>query len=487
MKLNTFVKILVPALILLSCTREATLEQRKPTDKVAMVSFGFYKDDNPDMILKDYVITNLKSGSNTIFLPEEVEKSKLKARFTVSDGNVVKVGNVIQQSGQTQNDFSIPVDYFISGKDYNAKYTITIGKSFIWNPVSFTYNDSAVDINMKINPVTGEPYIMYYESRASSTEQGASMVAYQEGQWKSLGKISDGRTASNIDFTFNSNGVPYASFVDYTATVAQAATVKKFNSGTSWDLVGNKGLTTTRVTYNTLTFNTDAKLMLVTMMDAAGVLARREAGVSIFENNAWTTNGKITGRPSNLVSWYLTAKTKNGITYLGVINSGAPQTISVYKYENNIWTTLVEQWRDPNATLIHVSGDFDIEADDDGNVYIALADNSNTAVYQHRVVKYSAATKTLSPIGSYIAGASGGSFDFDLAISPLGTPYFFYRASTNYPSLVYLDKETQDWTAPHVFETETATDLNLDFAPNGNAYAAYLKGRKIFVHQYVAP
>lgn len=473
--------------ILFSCTKEATVEERKKTDEVKLISFGFYKDDNPDIILKDYVLTNLKSGANTIFLPEEVNKSQLTARFTVSDGNIVKVGNIVQKSGETLNDFSIPIDYFISGKDYNAKYTINIGKSFIWNPVSFTYTDSAVDINMKINPVTAEPYIMYYESRSSSSEQGASMVAYKGGSWTSLGKISDGRTASNIDFTFSATGVPYASFVDYTASVAQAATVKKYTAGTSWEPVGSKGITTARVTYNTLTFNTDSKLMLVTMMDAAGVLARREAGVSIFENNAWTTNGKITGRASTLVSWYLTAKTKNGATYLGVINSGAPQSISVHKYENGIWTVLVDQWRDPNATGIHVSGDFDIEADGDGNVYIALADNSNTAVYQHRVVKYSAATKTLSPVGSYIAGASGGTFDFDLAISPLGTPYFFYRASTNYPTLVYLDRETQDWTAPHVFETEIASDLYLDFAPNGDAYAAYLKGKKIFVQHYIAP
>lgn len=489
MKLFKQLTILCFLVALTSCAREATVFERVKQDEVKLLSFGFYEADNPGMIVKDYVVNDIKSKDVIIALPEEVDKTGLIARFTLSNQNVARVGAVIQKSGETVNDFSIPVDYVLSVGNNNSRYTIRIDKApaFIWKPVPFTYNDSAVGIKMKISPATKEPYIMYYESRPSSSDQGVSMIAFQNGVWNSLGRISDGRSTSFIDFTFNNAGIPYASYVDYTAAVAQAATVKKYDNGTAWSLVGAKGVTTTKITYNTLTFNTDSKLLMVTMMDAANVLARREAGVSIFENNAWSTDNKVTGRASSLFSWFLTTVTKNGVTYLGIVDAAAPGSFSLYKFENNAWSKLVEQWRDPKATQMHTSGDFDMDVDNEGNVYAALADNSSTAAFQHRVVKYDAATKTVSSIGSSIAGASGGSFSFDLALSPLGTPYLFYRSSTNYPTLVYLDKDTHDWSTPYVFETDAAAELNLDFTSDGEAYVAYLKGRKLFVHKYTAP
>jgi hypothetical protein len=86
-------------------------------------------------------------------------------------------------------------------------------------------------------------------------------------------------------------------------------------------------------------------------------------------------------------------------------------------------------------------------------------------------------------VGGYIAGSSG--FDLDLALSPDGVPYLFYRNANNYPAIVSFDAGTQDWSVPHIFEPAEASSMSLDFAPNGEAWASYLKSRKLSVFKYV--
>ncbi len=105
--------------------------------------------------------------------------------------------------------------------------------------------------------------------------------------------------------------MPYASIADYTASVAQAQVVKKFD-GAAWSIVGNQELTPVKITYNTLAFATDEKLLAFSTYDAVGGgFIRRELGISTFENNAWTVGTKIPGRPSSLIANRQVAKRKN--------------------------------------------------------------------------------------------------------------------------------------------------------------------------------
>lgn len=474
-------------LFFFSCAKEATTWERVDMDEAKMFSIGFYEADNPGALVKDYVLDNIKTNNLVILLPENIDRKKLVARFTVSANTTVKIDGVEQKSRETINDFSVPKDYILSHGNNNAKYTVSIGKGadYVWKPLAFTYNDSATTFILKVNPETGDPFIMFNQSRTPTDNQKAAMLAYEDNNWINKGEISDGRIG-NFDFTFNSQGTAYASYADYTASISQLNTVKKYTSGTSWSLVGNKGITTSRVTYNALAFPNDNKLFLFSTMDAAGVLARRELGISIYENNTWTTNATIPGRASSIFGYLQVARVKNGVIYLGVFNASSPNSVSLYKYENNTWETLADQWRDTRATALNVR-DFDMDVDDEGNVYAAFADNSDNATYKYRVIKYNAANKTTTPLASYINGASGNLFSFDLALSPLGVPYLFYRNSSNYPTIVSFDRESQDWTLPYIFEAQVADELNLDFAPNGEAYVAYLKNRKFFVHKYSAP
>ena len=58
--------------------------------EAGMTSFGFYVEDNEGVILEDYVVSAITGTSIVLQLPEEVDKSSLIARFTVTENDVVK-------------------------------------------------------------------------------------------------------------------------------------------------------------------------------------------------------------------------------------------------------------------------------------------------------------------------------------------------------------------------------------------------------------
>lgn len=453
-----------------------------------MTSFGFYVEDNEGVIVQDYVVSEITGTSISILMPEDIDKSALVARFTVTENDVVKVGEVVQQSGSTVNNFTAPVDYIVSEGTANVKYTVTIGKApdFVWTSVPTVVSDSAVALIMKVSP-GGVPHIVYKYDRESSDDEGLGVLAFKDGNWSALGgQVSAGRVNSYFDITFKSNDLPTVSYTDYTNSTSQIASVKSFN-GTAWSFVGGPEATTAQVTYNALDYVNDNKLMLFALFDGrSGPLTRRELSVNIFEGGSWATNSTIPGRPADHRGWLVTTAKLGDVVYVGAHNAVSPNSVSVYKYENNTFTTLLDAWYDENATGINLR-DFDIDVDKDGNVYVAFADDSSEGVAKHRVLRYDAETKEITDVGNYLEGASGGLFSFDLAVSPLGVPYLFYRNASLFPTVVSLDKDTQDWTTPTVLETAEADDLSMDFGPDGKAYIVYTKNNKIFTYKYDAP
>ena len=455
--------------------------------EAGMTSFGFYVEDNKGLIVQDYEVSPVTQTNITVLLPEEVDKSKLVARFTVTDNDVVKVGDVVQQSGVTANDFTVPVDYFVSEGTTNVKYTVTIGKApaYVWTALPPVTGDSAVSLVMKVSP-DGTPYIAYKMERETSADEALGVLALKDGTWSSLGKVSEGRVGSYMDMAFNAAGMPTVSYVDYTNKISQQASVKVLN-GSTWSFVGGATATTNKVSYHTINYLNDNKLMLLATYDAKdNVLARRELSVNTFENGTWTNNTTIPGRASDLVAYLQVSETLGDVLYLGVYNAVSPNSISVYKYANNNWTTLLDKWSDEKATAISLR-DFDIAVNQQGDVYVAFSDNSNDGAEKSRVIKVDAETKQVTPVGNPITAATGSSLKFDLALSPLGVPYLFYRNETNFPTVVSLDKDTQDWTTPLVLEANEANDLHLGFAPDGKAYLVFTKSRKIFSYKYDAP
>ena len=455
------------------------------------ISFGFYAEDNTGVIFQDYIIDSVKTTSIAFNLPEEVNKTKLVARFTTSENDIVTVAASVQETAVTVNDFSVPVDYIVTEGTSNIKYTVTIGKApaFVWTSLPTLTTDSAVSAIMKVNQKDGIPYFMFKQYRTTSADQKAAMLKFENNDWVKMGEISEGQVGSYYDLTFSSDGKPYVSYLDYLATVAQANSVSMYN-GTSWSYVGgSKGVTTNKVSYNALSFAPGNDLMLFSTIDnTTGPLARRELGISTFAAGNWTINQTMVGRASSDITYLQQAKLVNDTLYLGIFNAISPNSCSLYQYAGGTWTTLLDKWKDDLSTAGSVR-DFDLEVDANGKVYLAIVDNSSDgATLKLRVVQYNKIAKTVSPVGSPITATTGGLFDFDLATSPFGVPYILYRNESKYPTASYFDDETQTWIESKVFETsDEPSNLNLDFSPNGEAYASYVKSRKLLIYKFSSP
>lgn len=450
-----------------------------------MISFGFYAEDNEDALFKDYIVENVTENIS-IALPKDADRSALVARFTVTEDDSVSIPGVGQQSGISANNFSVPVDYLVTEGTNNSRYTVTVTDlpDAVWTKAATFDTDTVLELVMKVNPTTNEPYILFKQDRYVSSLEKAAMLKYSEGAFSYIGTsegLSEGRVAYS-DFTFDAEGNIYVAYADYTcpdgtSTTAKAS-VRTFN-GSTWEYVGEKGITDVRVSYTGIGIMPNNNPVLFNMNNAAGALAQRELNISYYTNGAWSTSNTLPGRSSSLSAYFPKTKTVNGILYLAVFNAGGtPQTYSVYKYTNNEWTTIIDQAIEDGATNSNLR-DFDMDVDNDGNVYIAVADDATTSgVYNPRVKKYTAATNTWSNVGNPINIDLSDSRYMDLAIAPNGTVFFAYRNESDYPVVVHIDKNTQDWCTPIVLDNSVVNDVCIDFAGDGTGYAAFVNSDK---------
>jgi hypothetical protein len=491
---KTFLFLLVFTGFVTSCSNE---DDAIKYGEAKLLSFGFYAVDNEGVLFQDYVSVDSTSAAITVNLPEEVDKTKLVARFTTTDKDVVTVGGVVQESRVTKNDFSVPVDFIITEGTSNTKVTITVGKqaAFVWSKLPAFTADSTSSFVMKVDPKTGIPYVLFKQKRTTSADEKASLIKFNNGAWDFVGTsagISEGQIASYLDLTFDSIGTPYVIYPDYTAisgTITQLATVRSFK-GSSWNDVGTKGVTAGKVTYTGLSFAPDNSLMAFCAASAAtATLAKRELGISVFSNNIWTMDTKMPNRGSDLGMYYPIAKLVKGALYLGMFNVGlTPQTFSVYKFENGAWSVIADKKIQENATNLNLY-DFDMDVDLKGNIYVATADDADVNTkYRPRVSKYDALTKTWSNLGASIVVDFAVSRKFDLAVSPNGTAYLLYRNDSKFPTIVSFDNDTKNWSDPIVLDTFESTDLWLDFASTGIGYAVYTNSNtKIIAQKFDVP
>lgn len=96
--LGYIIALLVVMLVPAACT-DSNNYVYNDVNAPAMLSFGFYKADNPGVLGSDYVVeltADQTGGAATqtvsVALPPTVEKNNLVARFTTSEGTTVKVG-----------------------------------------------------------------------------------------------------------------------------------------------------------------------------------------------------------------------------------------------------------------------------------------------------------------------------------------------------------------------------------------------------------
>ena len=169
----------------------------------AMLSFGFYKADNPGVLGSDYVVeltADQTGGAATqtvsVALPPTVEKDNLVARFTTSEGTTVKVGGAEQVSQTTANDFSQPIDYILTRGSVSRRCEVTVTKASLrWVETAqvagiTTYGNPV----LKINPVDQKPYIGF------KTRAGNSATAANHSTVLTLGDDASGQLGVRVKY-----------------------------------------------------------------------------------------------------------------------------------------------------------------------------------------------------------------------------------------------------------------------------------------------
>lgn len=439
-----------------------------------LVSFGFYAEDNEGVLFNDYVAATIAQEIR-IALPDYVDRSALVARFEATEDDVVAVGEELQVSGETANDFSTPVDYVVTEGTNNSMYTVVIDKlpDAVWSPLSSDATNMR-EIVLKVNPVNQLPYIGFVQSGETTDDYQAGVLVLEEGVLAPLGGLASEGRVSGVSLAFSAEGTPFISFADYTAEVGQSMSAMTYSSG-AWSYVGGesgKGITDVRMGNSEIVVKNDGHPFVFAMNNAAGALIRRELNISEYNGSGWTTSVAMPGRASDMIGYIQVSKNVNGVVYLTVYNQNVG-SISVYSYTDGAWTTLADDYRDENASGIHLR-DLDMDVDNEGNVYVAVADNAmGDDVFRPKVMKLDAETGSWSNIGSAIDVNFATTREFSLALSPMGEPYLMYRDNNLFPAVVSFDEDAQDWNSPVVLSEVESSGLSMAFAGNGVAYAIF--------------
>lgn len=254
--LGYIIALLVVMLVPAACT-DSNNYVYNDVNAPAMLSFGFYKADNPGVLGSDYVVeltADQTGGAATqtvsVALPPTVEKNNLVARFTTSEGTTVKVGGAEQVSQTTANDFSQPIDYILTRGSVSRRCEVTVTKASLrWVETAqvagiTTYGNPV----LKINPVDQKPYIGF-KTRAGNSATAANhstvLTLGDDGEWTAVGGEGFGHTvnSSYFDFDIAPDGTLYVAYADQQATVLKnGMSVMKYN-GSDWEFVGtDKGL-----------------------------------------------------------------------------------------------------------------------------------------------------------------------------------------------------------------------------------------------------
>lgn len=472
-------------------TRSYTVTVNK---KIALTSYGFYKEDNPSLPA-DYVGI-IRGFEVEVAIPETVSFLGLKARFTTTTGASLKVGAVDQQSKVTANNFDSQVTYTFNEPSLTTPFEYKVNVVFLGKQWELFGDDltvpTAASPKMAINPINSMPYFIY--QRTGKGEDGltiatdnrkVAVMGYVGGQWQNLGDklgISDFRADAQT-IAFNSTGELYVAYKDYFGA-EQRGTVKKYTGGV-WSAIGNSRFTPMKVDYLTMAMDaSDVPMISMTKQSNATEypsIPQRGVYVTSYKNSAWgDATGALTGKTmfqNNLI------RGLDGNIYLGLMErtTGANRP-SLYKFANNVWTAVgPTSFSAPDGLVGFQS--VAAAVDKTGQAYLAFQVGSGANRMNH-VMKYNAGTNTWQEIGNGVL--SGAVSDtFALVVDKEDNLYFAYANAT---SLVVktLNKITNNWNTERKIINEKINAFDIQAAPNGLLYvvASLATSSKTVVYRY---
>ncbi len=486
--------LLVMAIIPTACT-DSNNYVYNDVDSPAMLSFGFYKADNPGVLGADYVVDLAgaqSKGTSTqnisVAMPPTVEKTSLVARFTTSDGTTVRIGDNEQVSQTTVNDFTFPIDYILTKGNISRRYEVTVVKSALKWMETGAIADVTVfgDPVLKLNPVTQKPYIGF-KIRAGKTSDAANhSVVYtlaDNNEWQTVGGDYVGHlvNSSYFDFDIAPDGTPYVAYSDQQATVLKnAMSVMEYN-GTSWEFVGTDAGLLNAVSNYVSFAALDGELVGAQLNNSSKAgFPNRTLVVSNYKNGAW--NSMVPPMLTNNV-YMVNAAGCRDAAYVISINRGAVNGVNygynVLRYTGGEWTAMITNYLEPGNTTNNIAM-IGITVSHDGTPYIWTMDDASGQLGV-RIKYYDKEADAWATLGGNILPLG---FEPDrhtevaLDVAPNGTPYVVYTndADLGYPYLMYLDPETNQWSAPSKLASEDSSGLNIKFTNDGIGYVTFVDG-----------
>lgn len=460
-----------------------------PDSDPKLTSFKFELVNNLEAVGED-IEGEISGDAISVPMIKAADKTKLVATFTTTPTNVVKVGDAVQVSGETANDFTNPVDYIVSNSDgsKSALYSVSIrtvnGKL---EPI-VTYSERPVaGAVLRVDPFNKSPYIAFKEASVSGAESASAdkltVVNFVDGAWNVVGSagFSNKVAKEHFDFDIDSKEGLYVAYADNEAS-PKSAKVMGYSGG-SWSLVGSGAANNFMAQNLSLAAMSDNNLVLLQKCNAKSDPFKRNYLVASLFNGSWKNEMIL-----DITEMSAATVCKAGnVAYAVVVRRGGSVPFDVLKYSSGSWSSLRANFLREGATHTYTLFS-NIAAKEDGTVYVLTADDARTNdEYRLVVERYSPTTQTWSVVGDYYPYVVNRSDKVEFAVAPDGTPYILYYDNANKKlNLTWLDSETKQWADPLVVATEPISDINIAFAASGVGYIAFTdanNAEKVFIYR----
>ncbi|MBO8474829.1 MAG: hypothetical protein IAB91_06025 [Bacteroidetes bacterium] len=473
------------AIMSVSCQEKQPIEGGGNSQAPAeLLSFGFYLEDNAELIDKDYVVSSI-SEETVIRIPDGGSGKTLIARLEVGENDEAVVNGESPVDGKISVDATYPIDIVVTDSEsgLSTAYTIKVGKilgveltnATVYVETGTTMSD---EIDMRINPVDGLPYISYLRKYGEEKDQG-SVVKWNGTSFEPVGKL--GYTSNSADdaavyipmLSFDNNGNIYTACRDLKNEDKELSIYAYSGAWSKLGIVDNPITTLfepcifvnpqTNYPVVTYTQNKKPRIMLWSSFDGSAM----SSAVPMTDVPAMDGNTGTHARDRYVVI-------DNAVYLLSAFNSSG---YYLYKYENNTWSTIISAFSGANSHY----GCISLKADGAGNLYAMLADNSAGGDYMVQLYKIDIEAKTMTPVaGPILSVTASRTAYFDFAINPVDGQivalYIGYTTTLDDHGIYfgYIEKSTGQWSDFTKIGSYVANDYypSINYTPDGKGYAA---------------
>lgn len=479
-KLLSIALSLVMLAALSACTSHDDDPVRPGTEAPRLLTFGFYAADNGGRLADDYVTTvsTTSPARITLTVPPIVDCTSLIARFTTAEGNSVWVNDVEQQNGVTAQDFTLPLDYYVTNGKLWQRYEVTVSRrtTSTWQALPRWEDHTVYSIShIAVSPADGSLYAAFKARKDVTTgEEDLRIHALHleaDDQWRHVGQSLHRAYSSYLGFDIAPSGQAYIAYPNYDLTPYSTCVERVTETG-PFETIG-ADLENAQANYISFVALSD-DCLINTMVGNTSATYYRTNATSIYDGRDW----QVGLGPCGSLTAYKCTMTRHGdVAYLAVMERATGYVIHIYEYRDKRWTE-VPGYQEPTVQNGIAAGAFKLTTDMDGNLYV-LTDDNATGAYLIRLRKYDVREKTWSTVSgnSTIIDGHDSHIQACAAIAPNGTPYICYRdiADHSYFKYICLDPETRQWTDPVTISTNPVNgDISMAFTPAGLGYASYV-------------